>query len=378
MQKSKTICPNMYKQLKNCLMFLCLVIFCGKVYGSDEDFIFCNKDQYYPGNFATKCLDCSNLDTGIAKCDTNRKENFYVKIGSHPAKVFYQRHKGKVWAWNWTTRQYQEVDKGDIPVPARRYTAYMLDAFGPEDVDYLNACLTLCNIVEYGNLRFLPGDEILDSKLEKTIKCPYGFFAFGAKHCVKDGVEDVRAPDNSVGLSEDTIDDVKMLTYDEVKKYNSIKEKENELPTDSTDTNTATYNPKVSYNSEVLSANKSLDIACPVGHIWDNGKCEACSSKPAAWLSYAKEYRMYCPGVSDISLPITSQLKKCPNGAWPNNDLTDCECGYNLKKDEEGNCVGTLSYNDLYYGPFGSSAQLFRQCWTKVSAKAYKKCMGFD
>ena len=127
-----------------------------------------------------------------------------------------------------------------------------------------------------------------------------------------------------------------------------------------------------------VSSDNTDNFVCPVGHIWDNGKCEACSSKPAAWLSYAKEYRMYCPGVLDISLPITSQLKKCPNGAWPNNDLTDCECGYNLKKDEEGNCVGTLSYNDLYYGPFGSSTQLFRQCWTKVSAKAYKKCMGFD
>ena len=119
--------------------------------------------------------------------------------------------------------------------------------------------------------------------------------------------------------------------------------------------------------------------SCDAGNVYTDGQCTPCVSKPA-WVEYAQEYRMYCPGIQNVSvigLQIKDQIKKCPNGAFPNADLTDCECGYGLTK-QAGKCVGSVSEEYMYYGPEGKNAPLFKQCWTKVSEKAYKKCMGFD
>ena len=118
-------------------------------------------------------------------------------------------------------------------------------------------------------------------------------------------------------------------------------------------------------------------LVCPAGQVWVNGQCVLCTSK-AVWISYANENRMYCPGVTDTSLPILQQLKNCPKGAWPNSDLTDCDCRWGTKAKNGDSCQGTLYHDDLYYGPDGKNTKLFKQCWTKVSEKAYKKCMGFD
>ena len=120
---------------------------------------------------------------------------------------------------------------------------------------------------------------------------------------------------------------------------------------------------------------------CNAGQVWDNGKCVSCTSK-SELVNYANENRMYCAGVKNISvigLQLQDQLTKCPAGMWPTDDLKDCECGYGLETTKEGKCIGSLSYTDMYYGPSGLSAPLYKQCWTKsYDSKAYKKCMGFD
>lgn len=133
-----------------------------------------------------------------------------------------------------------------------------------------------------------------------------------------------------------------------------------------------------SQSSSSPSSEQSTTEFCPAGQVWVNGACQLCTSQ-VMWINYAQENRMYCPGVTDSSLPILKQLKKCPRGAWPNATLSDCDCKYGLKMvGNNERCAGQISSNDLYYGPNGKDAQLFKQCWTKVSEKAYKKCMGFD
>lgn len=130
--------------------------------------------------------------------------------------------------------------------------------------------------------------------------------------------------------------------------------------------------------SSSSSGQSTSGSTCPAGQVWVNGACVLCTSNPG-WVNYAKENRLYCPGVTDTSKPILQQLNKCPKGMWPNATLTDCDCGFNLNKNTSNDgCVGNLSQDDMYYGPLGKSAPLFKQCWTKVSEKAYKKCMGFD
>ena len=133
--------------------------------------------------------------------------------------------------------------------------------------------------------------------------------------------------------------------------------------------------PSTTTSSSTTTETKTL--VCPAGQVWVNGQCVLCTSK-AVWISYANENRMYCPGVTDTSLPILQQLKNCPKGAWPNSDLTDCDCRWGTKAKNGDSCQGTLYHDDLYYGPDGKNTKLFKQCWTKVSEKAYKKCMGFD
>ncbi len=125
--------------------------------------------------------------------------------------------------------------------------------------------------------------------------------------------------------------------------------------------------------------NKDKEYKCEKGKVYTDGACTACISKDEL-LNYARENRMYCPGINIVSATepkLKDQIKTCPKGAFPKNDLTDCACAYGLTK-QLGRCVGELSYEDMYYGPEGKNAPLFKQCWTKTYAKSYKKCMGFD
>lgn len=86
---------------------------------------------------------------------------------------------------------------------------------------------------------------------------------------------------------------------------------------------------------------------------------------------------MYCPEVRDTSLSVYKQFKKCPKGAWPNHDFSDCDCRWGTKDGDRCKNI-TISATDLQYGPKGKSAPLFKQCWTKSTEATYKKCMGFD
>jgi len=133
----------------------------------------------------------------------------------------------------------------------------------------------------------------------------------------------------------------------------------------------------VSHGADVLS--QTDNQLCNPGYVFQNNSCVSCTSKPA-WIKYAKENRMFCGGVKvgEMNRQLKDQIQKCPAGAFPNSELTDCECGYGLES-KDGKCVGSLSYDDMYYGPGGPSAPLYKQCWTKShDEKAYKKCMGFD
>ena len=122
----------------------------------------------------------------------------------------------------------------------------------------------------------------------------------------------------------------------------------------------------------------STTPTCSAGQVFSGGKCISCTTE-AGWVSYAKENRKFCPegNKQGGGLSVYQQFKKCPKGAWPNATLSDCDCKYGLTM-QNNKCVGQISSEHLYYGPSGKNAPLFKQCWTKTSEKAYKKCMGFD
>lgn len=167
----------------------------------------------------------------------------------------------------------------------------------------------------------------------------------------------------------------------EVKKLGGKCEGKADTTSSSEQTTTETTEPEFFYGKVNTSGLVGMGKAtCDAGQVWDNGKCVSCTSK-SEWVNYANENRMYCAGVKNISvigLQLQDQLTKCPAGMWPTDGLKDCECGYGLTK-KFGKCVGSLSYDDMYYGPHGKNAPLFKQCWTKsYDSKAYKKCMGFD
>ena len=114
---------------------------------------------------------------------------------------------------------------------------------------------------------------------------------------------------------------------------------------------------------------------CDSGYVFLNNKCVACKSR-ADLLERAIHDRVYCPGVnSNANFTLEQQIKKCPNGAWPNENLADCDCKYGLTK-QNGKCVGILSPDNLVYGPGGAETPLNEQCW--ANTVSYKKCMGFD
>ena len=119
-----------------------------------------------------------------------------------------------------------------------------------------------------------------------------------------------------------------------------------------------------------------VPIACVAGNVWSKGKCAACDSN-TEWSEYLNENRMYCPEVRDTSLSVYKQFKKCPKGAWPNHDFSDCDCRWGTKSGDRCKNI-TISATDLQYGPNGKGAPLFKQCWTKSTEATYKKCMGFD
>ena len=126
------------------------------------------------------------------------------------------------------------------------------------------------------------------------------------------------------------------------------------------------------------------DKVCSKGYVYLNNQCTLCTSNPA-WIKIANEWRMYCSGVTKGQLLtnpngplVNQQLTKCPNGSWPNDKLDDCVCAYGGTM-KNGKCEGMkLSKKDLYYGPKGATAPLYKQCWTKITDNAYKVCMGFD
>ena len=126
------------------------------------------------------------------------------------------------------------------------------------------------------------------------------------------------------------------------------------------------------------------DKVCSKGYVYLNNQCTLCTSNPA-WIKIANEWRMYCSGVTKGQLLtnpngplVNQQLTKCPNGSWPNDKLDDCVCAYGGTM-KNGKCEGMkLSKKDLYYGPKGAAAPLYKQCWTKTTDNAYKVCMGFD
>ena len=147
----------------------------------------------------------------------------------------------------------------------------------------------------------------------------------------------------------------------------------------STTTDDTKNNDNTTKVSLQTAASLGIDnLRCDKGNVLVGIECVPCSSKPA-WVTYANESRMYCPGGEKIKIgtPLTDQLTRCPAGMWPNRELSDCVCGYGLTK-QDTKCSGTLSYYDMYYGPSGEETPLFKQCWTKTTDKAYKKCMGFD
>ncbi len=131
-------------------------------------------------------------------------------------------------------------------------------------------------------------------------------------------------------------------------------------------------------NPNLSSAKLLTSVKCGKGEVWFNQQCTSCTSN-IAWKNYAQENRFYCPGGEwGIGTTVLAQLKKCPRGSWPNNDLTGYDCAYKGTM-KDGKCENMqLSNDDLYYGPKGKNAPLHKQCWTKTTDAAYKACMGFD
>ena len=119
---------------------------------------------------------------------------------------------------------------------------------------------------------------------------------------------------------------------------------------------------------------------CNPGYVAYNGKCVSCTYNEE-WARYARSKRMYCPGGEYVnsSVSVTNQMTKCPKMMEPTLDLSECDCIWGVKNADGTACVNiVLTSEDLKCGPAGCSAPLYKQCWTKKSPKAYRKCMGFD
>ena len=124
-------------------------------------------------------------------------------------------------------------------------------------------------------------------------------------------------------------------------------------------------------------------LSCAPGYIEiGGGNCQACTSK-SEWVEFAQNYRFYCAGMGNYNENqpyMQQQVKKCPKGEWPNANLSGCECGWKKYRKSDGTCLSNITFtkDDLYYGPQGPNAPVNKQCWTKNSAEAYKRCMGWD
>ena len=115
---------------------------------------------------------------------------------------------------------------------------------------------------------------------------------------------------------------------------------------------------------------------CEAGQVRFNGQCIACTTHPA-WVQFAKEARVYCPGGDTQGAPIVQQLQFCSAGARPNATLSGCECMYG-KTTSKGLCESIkITKEQLKCGPNGCSVPKEQQCWTRNTPESYKKCMGF-
>ena len=135
-----------------------------------------------------------------------------------------------------------------------------------------------------------------------------------------------------------------------------------------------------------LLTNVRIEPVSSPGYVYVNGQWVACNSHQE-WVDFAKEARMFCPGIlvskdSNGNYPgPLKQLKKCPPYKWPNEKLDDCECIYEHVNNDDECKPKVLSHADIYYGPLGkegTKGALHKQCWTKRTKSAYRKCMGFD
>ena len=124
------------------------------------------------------------------------------------------------------------------------------------------------------------------------------------------------------------------------------------------------------------SATSSNVSPCNVGQVRFNGQCIACTTHPA-WVQFAKEARVYCPGGDTQGAPVVQQLQFCSAGARPNATLSGCECMYG-KTTSKGLCESIkITKEQLKCGPNGCSVPKEQQCWTRNTPDSYKKCMGF-
>ena len=416
--------------LRNCLAFLFCITFslqCNAMcynYGEVE----CKAGQYYEG----KCKDCSSLDKdhykctkttswcasgsgvqGLSKCldlkrddgTTNYMKRKFVDGYCTNVAMYIKANEVPVWDNDdeeevWYPSHFDSQDGVPMGAYGSHYGA--LDSYGWVDLKRLNKVKdnTPGWFIKDGKNWYLPYETIITDSGLSPKECPAGFFAFGAQYCVKIGIKDVDSAKRLDTITKDNIANVEKMTHEQIELYNDAAEKE--LPEAETNSDneqkmltggvSLNYSPnnysKPDINTKVYALNVSVE--CKAGTVWFNGACTPCTSN-VAWVNYAKENRLYCPGGSFLnSARIIEQIDTCPKGMKPNATLSGCDCIWGIKdvttcninkipKEKCNICKDVvLSFDDLKYGPLGKNAPLFKQCWTKVTEKAYKKCMGFD
>lgn len=377
-----------------------------------------DKDHYKCSNTTSWCAKSGYGTQGLTKCldlkhddgtDYARRKfvNGYCAIVSmyvRPNDVILWNNDGDYEEW-----ETKHVDS-PFDVPASTYGASndSLASYGWVDITLLNKWKNFASswFIKDGKKWYLPYDKIVNSNGQAPKECPGEFFAFGAQYCIKKGVTNVAAANQLNTITKDNMASTERLTYDQIEQYNNKKEEEDKLPdTVVSDTSSVSSVAPIANAGNLVSFSGSgfnkmsnlsntrlvaIDVKCDPGNVLVNGECVPCTSN-IAWVSYAKENRVYCPGGTFSTItPLKQQIDNCPRGTTPNQNLTGCDCIWGIKDVNRCNITTipkekcylckdvVLSFDDLKYGPLGKNAPLFKQCWTKVTEKAYKKCMGFD
>ena len=195
---------------------------------------------------------------------------------------------------------------GEYAVHAGEYLSYNSYNDAWETIDCPNDKKDYCRVAGWKQAKYMDGyratypndTNLFESELKyifdpatgKRYECPTGYFGFGFEFCVHKTIDKMEGSfgiglydHQSINYSSKDYSQY-ILRLDEIKKDDSSSD----IPKLET--------PKL----ETPKLNTNLTVSrpsCLPGQVAFNGSCVACTSNQD-WIEYARNKRMYCPGVN--------------------------------------------------------------------------------